>query len=253
MPTIRREAAPGRDGVRRWGRDSVFRPWLKPSPEAQTPTSPNSSETSNRARLTPEQIEQGLRSLRSRGSRSTRTTRCCTRPRRWSGRFCSWRSRKRRQRRSPLRKSRTTEHACRCHERHWHQGRRGRAPGANHRPAHSPAYFYLPVEGGIPQPESGLGQHVYKGRPVEPVRHGKPEDALASRSERHGVGDSGRWLQRFFSGPRAPWWCSALCARELRGHIGSVQQGQAPTQGGQAKDGDAPRGYAGAQARGGAG
>lgn len=39
----------------------------KPSPEAQTPASPNSSETSSRARLTPEQIEQGLSSLRSRG------------------------------------------------------------------------------------------------------------------------------------------------------------------------------------------
>ena len=68
--------------------------------------------------------------------------------------LCSWRSRKRRHHRSPLRKSRTTEHACRCHDgtgiKGAEAGRLAQTTGPRIRQR---VYFYLPVEGGIPQPE----------------------------------------------------------------------------------------------------
>ena len=64
-----------------------------------------------------------------------------------------------------------------------------------------------------------------------------PADQNAMESAILDAGYSG-----FSTRPRAPWWCSRFCARELRGHIGSVQQGQAPAKGGQAKDSDARRG-----------
>lgn len=72
MPTTRRKPYPGETvfgggaGILFLGRGS------KPSPEAQTPESPSSSETGSRAaltsqRLTDEQIGRALSSLRSRG------------------------------------------------------------------------------------------------------------------------------------------------------------------------------------------
>lgn len=160
------EAPPGRDGVRRWGRDSVFRPWLEalarstdtrvtqlvgdrqqrssyvttPDGRADQPRSEQPAQPGGRDRAgRPDAVRSGVAGVDSAGAGG---------------------------------EVRGAVHYGRVGQLSSLSGAMngtGIRGAENDRVAQSAdqrtrqrVYFYLPVAGGIPQPESGLGQHVYK-------------------------------------------------------------------------------------------
>lgn len=160
------EAPSGRDGIRRWGRDSVFRPWLEAL-----------------ARSTDTRVAQLVGDRQPRGAYVTTPDGRADQPR--SEQPAQPGGRDRAGRPDAVRSSVAGVDAAGAGGEvrgAVHYGRVGQLSslsgamngtgirGAeNARVAQSTdprtrrrVYFYLPVAGGIPQPESGLGSHVYK-------------------------------------------------------------------------------------------
>lgn len=163
------EALPGRDGVRRWGRDSVFRPWLEAlarSTDAQVarlvgdrqPRSAYGAAPDARAdRARPEQPAQPGGGDRQGRPDDVRGGVTGVVPAGTGGAGKDIRGAVHYGKVGGLKSLSGAMNGT---------GIRGAENGRVAQSAdpriRQRVYFYLPVAGGIPQPESGLGQHVYK-------------------------------------------------------------------------------------------